>query len=137
MPKRVVGMDYPRLATYSATEGTVRLKCLLDEDGLVSSIEVVSGVGLLAEAAQANARQWKFARPQIAMRSPTVDSHGDGQTTGILVLVYEFRISGVTTGSPTSRFVFDFPDRVSVTTQSAHWMPQHTKRGRAPEPGQN
>jgi hypothetical protein len=114
VPKSIRGMDYPRLAVLSKTQGIVELKCSIRSDGGVSEAHVVTGPALLAEAAQKNALKWTFRRVNED-RQPL-------PSVGIARIKYIFRLEGVTTDKVTSDFAFEYPDTVVVTSQAAHWM---------------
>jgi protein TonB len=51
---------YPTLAKTQHIEGNVRVDALVDENGRVSSVKVVSGPTLLHQAAMDAIRQWKY-----------------------------------------------------------------------------
>jgi protein TonB len=51
---------YPPLAKTQHVEGNVRIDALVDENGKVSSMKVVSGPTLLHQAAMDSIRQWKY-----------------------------------------------------------------------------
>lgn len=60
-PKRIVGLQYPRLANLAAVQGRVELEAVVSAEGTVSEARFVSGPGLLVDAAKASLRQWLFA----------------------------------------------------------------------------
>lgn len=51
---------YPPLARQARIEGTVRLHAVIDREGRVESLEVLSGPPLLVQAALAAVRQWRY-----------------------------------------------------------------------------
>jgi periplasmic protein TonB len=51
---------YPPLAKQTRTQGTVRLDCVIDPQGNVTQVKLVSGHPLLVEAALDAVRQWKY-----------------------------------------------------------------------------
>jgi len=51
---------YPRLALQARIEGVVRLKVMINKEGDVSELEVVSGHPLLVQSAIDAVRQWKY-----------------------------------------------------------------------------
>lgn len=84
-PSEIVGMKYPRLARLARITGLVIVRASLADDGTVREVAVVSGHPLLAKAAQANAREWRFAWSQKVSRSSrSPEVH----------LVYYFALSG-------------------------------------------
>lgn len=62
---RQVAPIYPALAKQDGIEGTVVLDVLVDKDGKVSSLRVVSGNSLLASAAVRAVRQWRYQPSQL------------------------------------------------------------------------
>lgn len=60
---------YPELARATRTSGTVELEAVIDEEGNVSDLAVVSGHPLLVDAAKAAVRQWKYS-PTILNGEP-------------------------------------------------------------------
>lgn len=51
---------YPMLARQMRVEGSVILQALIGRDGTIQDLHVLSGPGILAQAAQEAVRQWKF-----------------------------------------------------------------------------
>lgn len=51
---------YPEVAKQAGIEGPVRLDVLIDRDGNVEEVRVISGHRVLAEAAVAAVRQWRY-----------------------------------------------------------------------------
>lgn len=60
---------YPDLARATRTSGTVELEAIIDEEGNVSDLAVVSGHPLLVDAAKEAVRQWKYS-PTILNGEP-------------------------------------------------------------------
>lgn len=58
--KKVVKPNYPAVAREMKVEGTVRLQAVVDRDGNVENVIVVSGHTLLKPAAVECVRQWKY-----------------------------------------------------------------------------
>ena len=56
--------DYPPIAKLMRLSGTVVLRAVIGTDGEVRQIEVLSGNPILAEAARAAVRQWRY-RPTL------------------------------------------------------------------------
>ena len=52
---------YPELAKRARVQGTVVLQVLVDEQGSVADIKVISGHQLLRDAASGAVRQWKYS----------------------------------------------------------------------------
>lgn len=51
---------YPPLAKQARIQGTVRFKALIDKDGNLTSLQLISGHPLLVEAASSAVRQWVY-----------------------------------------------------------------------------
>jgi periplasmic protein TonB len=56
--------EYPRIATLTRLSGSVVLRAVIGIDGEVHEIEVLSGNPILADAARAAVRQWRY-RPTL------------------------------------------------------------------------
>ena len=52
--------SYPEAAEKQGVEGTVKLRALIAKDGAVDDVKVMSGTQLLASAAVAAVRQWRY-----------------------------------------------------------------------------
>lgn len=65
-PRKVrhVAPVYPPLAVAARVQGSVRLECVIGEDGRVSDVVVVQGHPLLEAAAVEAVRQWRY-RPTL------------------------------------------------------------------------
>jgi TonB family protein len=63
---RKVQPSYPALAKAAGAEGAVQVAITVNENGEVTTSEVVSGHPLLKEAAQEAAREWKFKQTELA-----------------------------------------------------------------------
>jgi protein TonB len=66
---RKVEPEYPPLAATARIQGIVSLQVRIDEEGSVTSVEVLSGHRLLREAAVEAVRQWKYS-PTILNGEP-------------------------------------------------------------------
>ena len=51
---------YPKLAKQAHIQGTVKLAALIDEDGVVDRLKLISGHPLLVKAAFDAAKQWRY-----------------------------------------------------------------------------
>jgi len=51
---------YPDVARHAGIEGAVRLRAIIDKDGTVQDVKVLSGPAVLAEAATEAVRQWRY-----------------------------------------------------------------------------
>jgi protein TonB len=81
---RRVDPVYPLIAIKTHTEGTVRLKAIIDEDGNVTEpIEVLSGHPFLVRAALEAVKHWKY--------SPTIVSGEPMSVTGIIEVTFIIR----------------------------------------------
>jgi hypothetical protein len=106
IPKRVVGMDYPELASRARIEGKVEVVCMINSDGSVA-LTMESGNPILSEPARTNASKWLF----------TGKSQSD--LLGKAILNYEFKLKGKPSRRPESQFVFEYPDKIEIT--SGYW----------------
>jgi periplasmic protein TonB len=61
--------EYPRIATAMRLSGTVLLRAVIGTDGEVYDVEVLSGNQILAQAACAAVRQWRY-RPTLLNGQP-------------------------------------------------------------------
>ncbi len=61
---------YPPVAQQARVQGTVRLKIIIDKEGHVVTVELVSGHPLLVAAAQEAVRQWTY-KPTLLNGEPT------------------------------------------------------------------
>ena len=61
VPKRIVGLPYPRFAHTVGLEGIVKLTARVSTNGNVDSVQVVEGHKLLAEAATESLSKWRFS----------------------------------------------------------------------------
>jgi periplasmic protein TonB len=61
--------DYPRIAIITRLSETVLLRATIGTDGDVHGIEALSGNPILAEAARAAVRQWRY-RPTLLDGQP-------------------------------------------------------------------
>jgi len=115
-PDEVPGLRYPRNAQMARIEGVVVVECSIAEDGTVSRVEVKSGHPVLGKAASENAKTWRFKRSGAANEPSTVQ------------LMFEFRLDGTCkTQCCNERFVFRYPDHVSVTSEQPGIEPQNLK----------
>jgi TonB family protein len=101
--QRLVGMDYPRHALLTGSQGTVELLCFIGNDGKVIRVDRISGNEELAAAAIRNASNWKFRRMES----------GEGGYK----LVYRFQIHIVSALTGTPRFRFVMPADVFITAE--------------------
>jgi TonB family protein len=60
---------YPALAKQAGVEGTVRFTVIIDREGNVGNLQLVSGHPLLVEAAQEAVRQWQY-KPTLLNGQP-------------------------------------------------------------------
>jgi TonB family protein len=110
IPVRIVGVtSYVALARQARIEGDVEVRCVLDASGAVITSEAISGHPLLKRQAEADAREWRFRRT------------GTGESTA--TLVYSYRLAGKATLHDETRFVFEMPNHVNVTSSFAQLNP--------------
>jgi TonB family protein len=105
IPKRIVGMDYPELAWKARIQGQVEVVCIINSNGSVVETKVEGNPHpLLAPQARQNASSWTFA------------GSSDGGKLGGVTLIYTFALRADKCKDPCSRFVFEYPNKVSVTS---------------------
>jgi TonB family protein len=114
-PKRIVGLQYPPLATLARVQGTVKLGLMIDGDGSVSSTKVLSdletsGHKLLSDAAQLNVTRWKFAR---------MDPNDKSSSPDTFTVTYTFRLTGITRSKRNEEFVVEYPNSILVTSEAS------------------
>jgi protein TonB len=59
-PKKMVQPKYPEIALKMRVEGTVKLEAVVDSDGTVKNVIVVSGHSLLKATAVDCVKQWEY-----------------------------------------------------------------------------
>lgn len=64
-----VSPAYPAIAREAGIEGTVRLRVLIDKDGVVQEVHLVGGPPSLAVAAQSAVKQWRY-QPAVVDGKP-------------------------------------------------------------------
>ncbi len=111
--RRVVSMDYPRLALLARVQGVVSVECVIDQGGRVTSAKAVSGNALLAKAALENIREWAFQEGTQGISAEATQT-----------VVYRFVLEGEVPKNniPTTKFVFEVPNKASVISQEVHVM---------------
>lgn len=120
MVKRLVALEYPRLASLAVIQGTVVIRCKILSDGVVESATLISGHKLLGEAAIENVKKWRFeVRTERTPPPITFD------------LIYTFVLQGVSFSSVCkTTFSFEYPNFVTVVGPAEHWQPQKRKNKR-------
>lgn len=58
--------EYPQIAKAAGAQGAVQVQIVVDEQGSVTNVDVVSGHPLLREAAAKAAQQWKFKPTELS-----------------------------------------------------------------------
>lgn len=66
---------YPRIAVSAGISGTVELRAVIGRDGRVRSVEVLSGSVLLAPAAAAAVREWRYRPTLLNGEAVEVETH--------------------------------------------------------------
>jgi hypothetical protein len=124
LPSRIVAAHYPLLGNQARLHGEVKIKCHLNDEGVVVGTEIVEVKtsvenskavrGILGAASEANAKKWLFTKgPNHGFRSP-----------GYFVLSYIFKLEGTSRDqSPPSGFVFESPGTVRITSAATQWNP--------------
>ena len=104
-PLRIQSLDYPAIALQAGVKVMVTLECSITSDGTVESVRVVSGPPVLAEASIANLSQWTFSSTEQG-----------GRALRTIQVVYDFQIEGSAKGPTGTKFVFEYPNKVIVST---------------------
>jgi TonB family protein len=95
-------IHYPPLARQTRTSGEVKIHFSVDTSGAVKDARIVSGHPLLAQAALANVRAWKFA------------PLGDGEINS--EIGFEFGLRDTANGGSREQVTLDLPGVVRVQT---------------------
>jgi protein TonB len=66
---RRVQPEYPALAKQARIQGTVVLRAVIDREGIIQDLQVISGHPLLVQAALNAVRQWRY-RPYYLNDQP-------------------------------------------------------------------
>lgn len=66
---------YPQIAVSARISGTVELRAIIGRDGRVRSVEVLSGSALLAPAAVAAVREWRYRPTLLDGETVEVETH--------------------------------------------------------------
>jgi TonB family protein len=66
--------EYPSIAKTIGLSGTVLLRAVIGTDGEVHSLEVLSGNPILAQAAYAAVRQWRYRPTQLDGQAVEVET---------------------------------------------------------------
>src|ERR1035441_4776948 len=105
---RVIGFEYPRLAHMASVQGVVELTLQIGEEGIVRSVRILSGNGLLAGPAAEALKKRRF--------TPCRDT---------AVCKYTMSVEFVLKGGPVdisqskNEFEFEVPGRIIVRSQLA------------------
>jgi TonB family protein len=109
-PARIVNIDYPLLALQSRTHGSVEIECILAGDGSVSNAKIRSGSTLLGRAVLERIGEWRFrAASNTASKSPA-----------LVTLTFTFQLDEQAVSVPKTKFVYEYPYNVIVTSQPMH-----------------
>ena len=109
VPKRVIGLNYPRLVHLTGVQGKVELVAIVSEQGTVKSVRYVSGDGGLAHAASDALSRWVYSPCKQASDECEVKVFFN------FVLDGECEISNCP-----SEFQIDLPDLVTVKSKFPH-----------------
>ena len=66
--------NYPPLARQARIQGTVVLHAIIDKEGKVAQLEVISGHPLLVQAAMEAVKQWRYKPTQLNGEPVEVDT---------------------------------------------------------------
>jgi periplasmic protein TonB len=67
--------QYPEVARLMHVSGTVRLRAIIGKDGSVSQLEVLSGNPLLAQAAVAAVREWRYRPTRLNEEAVEIETY--------------------------------------------------------------
>jgi periplasmic protein TonB len=67
--------QYPTVARLMHVSGTVRLRAIIGKDGSVSQLEVLSGNPLLAQAAVAAVREWRYRPTRLNEEAVEIETY--------------------------------------------------------------
>ena len=107
IPAHIVSIDYPLLALQSRTSGLVKVRCVLRDDGVVGSSELLAGSKLLGYAVLARIGEWRF-RVGSAFKHRPPES---------VTLTFRFRLEDRAVTRPQVTFVYDYPYAAEVISQ--------------------
>lgn len=113
---KIQALNYPALGLQARISGVVRLELHISANGSVSGTRILAGNQVLAQAAEQNVKGWKFMR--CTLRETETAVPGDD-----VVFSYDFRLVGEAQSAPKTEFVYEHPNRVTVTSAALHWMP--------------
>jgi hypothetical protein len=106
IPKRVVGMNYPRLAHLAGVQGKVVLTARFLVGGSVGDVRIISGDAVLAQAAKESLSRWLFSGCKSSSNAC------EAKVTFTFVLSGECDISNCP-----SEVQIDLPDSVTVRSK--------------------
>ncbi len=107
IPKRVVGMEYSELAASARMQGQVEILCTISLEGSVVSTKAIKTPWLvLSTYAEENARKWLFRKVSASIEQNT------------FLLKYNFQLEGSGTAHPQNRFIFEYPNEVTVSSDN-------------------
>jgi len=66
--------DYPKIAITMHLSGTVQLRAIIGTDGTIQNIQVVSGNPILATAAVAAVKQWRYQPTRLSGQPVEVET---------------------------------------------------------------
>jgi TonB family protein len=108
--QRVVSMEYPDLAIQARMQGRIVVECIVDAEGEVTFAKVIRSEGMtdqgrsiLGEAVVENVKQWRFQTTSDT-DAPSVQ------------IEYKFTLEKEAKRKRATRFVFEFPNLVYVTS---------------------
>jgi TonB family protein len=110
LPRRIVGLRYPRFAHLTGVQGKVVLTATISVDGKVQAIRVVTPVNPLTEAAKESLAKWLFSGCKA------------GSDRCEATVTFSFVLSGTPChidSDCSQDFEVDLPDKVEVRSQPA------------------
>ena len=105
--RRIAGLEYPRLAALARVQGKVEMLAVISPEGRVGETRVLSGHGLLTQAAREALSRWLF----------TGCAAGGGQCS--VKVVFSFALDGECDRSHCATdFLVDLPGSVFVSSKA-------------------
>lgn len=111
IPKRVVGVHYPRFAKLTGLQGSVTLIAVIALDGSVESVRSKTLVNPLTDSAKASLMKWVFSACNAAS--------GGCEVSITFTFVLDDPVCEVGVQCP-EEFRVDLPDRVEIRTRPMH-----------------
>ena len=103
--RRIVSIEYPRIARLASVQGNVELMASIAQDGAVQGIRNVSGSAFLVQAAKDGLSKWLFT------------GCSSGSVCEIKIVFSFVILEGPCEYSPSSQFEADSPEHVTIRSK--------------------